>query len=237
MLDKAFEALKSYDYGKDRSPLTPIDDAAAKAKNDAAACKELESQLLAALKGDLKHDGKDYICRKLMLVGGPACVGVLAALLTDKDMAHMARYALERIQAPEAGAALRDALAKTSGPQKIGVITSLGARRDEASVAAISTLVGDGDAAIARAAALALGAIRSPQAATALAKAKPEAAAGKAAATDATLACAEALLKSGNKGEAMAIYKGLMGESAAPKHIKLAATRGMLACTGAGKKD
>jgi HEAT repeat protein len=234
MLDKAFDALKSYDYGKDRNALMPIDDAAAKAKNDAAACKDLEGKLLEALKGDLKPDGRDYICRKLMLVGGAACVPTLAAMLTDKDTAHMARYALERIPGAEAATALREALAKASGAQKIGVITSLGARRDDASVDALAALVGAGDAALSRAAALALGAIRNPHAAAALSKAKPEADAGKSATTDATLACAEALLKAGSKGDAAAIYKSLMTESA-PKHVKLAATRGLLAC--AGKKE
>ncbi len=54
----------------------------------------------------------------------------LAAVLADKDNSHMARYALERIQASEVAAALRDALPKVAGALKIGVIGSLGARRD-----------------------------------------------------------------------------------------------------------
>ena len=56
----------------------------------------------------------------------------------------------------------------------------------------------------------------------------------KAAVTDARLSCAEGLLAAGNKGEALAIYKSLVGEGE-PKQVKLAATRGMLAC--AGKKE
>ena len=48
--------------------------------------------------------------------------------------------------------------------------------------------------------------------------------------TDASLACAEALLADGKKAEALAIYKGFASDDQ-PKHVRLAATRGMLACT------
>ncbi len=90
----------------------------------------------------------------------------------------------------------------------------------------LAALLGDSDASIARAAAIALGAIRSPEAAKALAGAKPT-----AIVTDASLACAEEFLADGKKAEALATYKRLLKEDH-PKHIKLAATRGMLACAG-----
>jgi hypothetical protein len=50
---------------------------------------------------------------------------------------------------------------------------------------------------------------------------------------DASLACAEQLLKSGNPAAALTIYKRI-ATSKPPKHVQLAATRGMLACAGAG---
>jgi hypothetical protein len=52
----------------------------------------------------------------------------------------------------------------------------------------------------------------------------------KPAAVDASLACAESLLAAGKNLDALAIYKGLAAGDP-PKHVKLAATRGMLACT------
>jgi HEAT repeat protein len=169
-----------------------------------------------------------------MLVGTAESVPTLAGLLGDKDMAHMARYALERYPASEATAALREALPKVSGPLKIGVISSLGVRRDESSVDALKSLLNDSDPPIARAAALALGDLRTPAAARALADAKASAHGAKIASTDATLSCADGLLAEGKKAEALAVYKSLAGESQ-PKHVRLAATRGMLAC--AGKKE
>ena len=90
----------------------------------------------------LSRAAKDFACRTLTVIGTAASVPALAALLADAELSHMARYALERIPAPEAAAALRDALPKLSGKLKIGVIGSLGVRRDEASVPALAALLG-----------------------------------------------------------------------------------------------
>ncbi len=84
---------------------------------------------------------------------------------------------------------------------------------------------------MARAAAIALGDIGTAEAAKALADAKPTAPEATQAATDARLACAEDLLAGGKKAEALAVYKSLAGEGQ-PKQVRLAATRGMLACAG-----
>ena len=51
---------------------------------------------------------------------------------------------------------------------------------------------------------------------------------------DACLTCAERLLADGKKPEAVRLYKSLNSEDQ-PKHVRLAATRGVLAA--AGKKD
>src|SRR5882757_6526623 len=100
MLDKAFEDLKTYDWGKNPSDLDPINNAVTASHGDAAARKALETRLAAVLKTDAPRDAKDYVCRKLMLIGTAESTPTLAALLTDKDQSHMARYALERIAAP-----------------------------------------------------------------------------------------------------------------------------------------
>lgn len=230
MLDQAFEALKTFDWGTDLAVLAPIDEAVVTTHGDESARRELESRLAAVLSTDAPRDAKDFVCRKLMLVGSAASVAALAALLGKEENSHMVRYALERIEAPEAANALRAALGQLGGVLKIGVISSIGDRGDAESVADLAALLSDSDTQIASAAALALGAIRTPEAAKALAKAKP-AAAVKPAVTDASLACAEALLASGKKGEALMIYKAYAGDGQ-PKQVRLAATRGMLACAG-----
>jgi HEAT repeat protein len=231
MLDQAFDALKTYDWGTDPNVLKPIDNAIVATHGDAAARKDLEKRLAAVLGTAVSRDAKDSVCRRLMIIGTAESVPALAALLPEKDHSHMARFALERIPAPEAAAALRDALPKVGPELKVGMISSLGARKDAASVEALGALLTGADAAVAAAAASALGDIRTAEAAKALSAAKPESAGAKLAVTNASLECAEGLLASGKKAEALAIYKGVASQEV-PKHMKLAATRGMLACAG-----
>jgi HEAT repeat protein len=229
MLDQAFEALKTFDWGADSAPLAAIDEAVVKSAEDAGVQKDLESRLTAVLTMDVPRDAKDYVCRQLMVVGTAASAGALGKLLGSSDSAHMARYALERMPAPEASQALRDALPTLAGTLQIGVISSLGVRKDAASIPALASLLSNVDPAIARAAAIALGDIGSADAGQALAAAKSSAPEASLAATDGQLACAEALLAAGNKADALAIYQRIAGQEQA-KHLRLAATRGMLAC-------
>ncbi|MBI3865733.1 MAG: HEAT repeat domain-containing protein [Planctomycetia bacterium] len=229
MLDNAFEALKKYDWGTDRAPVTPISDAAAAAHGNPEARKDLESRLLAALKSDISRDAKDYVCRVLTLVGSAAAAPVLSKLLADENHSHMARFALERIPAPEAADALRDALPKLPAKLKIGAISSIGNRGDAHAVSALKGLLEDGDAAVARAAAAALGHIGNAAAEQALRAAHPSSGVVQQAVIDARLACAESLLAVGNAGEALAVYDSLAGDQQ-PRLVRLAATRGKLAC-------
>lgn len=231
-LDKAFEALKTYDWGKDRSALQALDDAVAAAHGDAAAGKALETRLAAVLASDVPRAAKDVVCRQLSLVGSAEAVPALAGLLTNAELSQMARYALERIPDAAATAALRDALPKTEGLLKVGVINSLGVRRDAESAAALKALLENQDQQVASAAAAALGAVGSPEAAKALDEFQKQAPDKlKLAVADARLCCAERLLAAGKKLEAMAIYKSLSGEDQ-PKHVRLAAVRGLVAVTG-----
>ncbi len=231
MLSNALEALKTYDWGTDRAVLAPIDEAVISTRDDEGSRQELEASLAAVLATPVSRDAKDYVCRKLMVIGTAASVPALARLLPEEEHSHMARFALARIPAPEAAAAMRDALASLDGELKVGVISSLGARGDEASVPALAALLASGDQQIARSAALALGDIRNAAAAQALAAAKPADPEVMRAVVDGRLACAERLLDSGDKSAAMAIYKPMLGADQ-PKQVRLAATRGMLACAG-----
>lgn len=235
-LDAPFAALAAYDWGGDAAAFKAIDEAVIAAHADAAVRAETEKRLAAILRIGTSRAAKEYACRKLMMIGTAASVPALAALLGDADNSHMARFALERIDAPEATAAVRKALDEVSGNLKIGLIASLAARGDAASVPALVGLLG-GEPKLAAAAAEALGLIRTPEALAALSSADALAGNGVGrAVVDARLSCAEALLAAGNRTDAMAVYKGLAAVAAgkpAAKSIELAATRGMLACLDA----
>ncbi len=140
-VDKAFDALKTYDYGQDRNLLKPIDDAVIATHGDAAARQDLEKRLADVLKGNVTRDAADYACRTLRVIGTAESVPALAGLLAERDLSHMARYALQAIPVPEAAKALRDALATLNAELKVGVIGSLGVRRDAESVPALAALL------------------------------------------------------------------------------------------------
>jgi HEAT repeat protein len=229
MLDHAFAALTKLDWGTDLASLAPIEDAVVAAHGKPDDARQLEGRLIAALNGALSRDAGDYICRKLAIVGSAAAVPALSARLGHKDSSHMARYALERITAPEAASALRQALPELKGSLKIGVIGSLGNRQDPAAVPALGELLKEGDAATARAAALALGAIGTVEAAQVLQAAVKNSGGTAAAAIDGLLQCAESLLADGKLPEAGSIYQSL-NDPRQPRLIRLAATRGLLAC-------
>jgi HEAT repeat protein len=230
-LDKAFDALKGYEWGADRTALAALDKAVADSHDDDQARLELEKRLSAVIRGDAPQAAKDIACRQLSLIGSAECVPAVSALLTDEKLSHMARYALERIPDAAAVAAMRDAMPKVSGRLKVGVINSLGVRRDAESADALIALLGDSDPQIAAAAAAALGSIGNAQAAEALEGFQEKAPANlKLAAADAYLVCAERLLADGKKTDALKIYRALAKSEL--KHVRVAGTRGMLAVAG-----
>lgn len=236
-LDASFAALQGFDWGRDAAALQPIDAAVIAAHGNEAARGDLERRLAALLGGGTSRAAKEYVCRKLSLIGTASAVPPLAALLPDKEHSHMARFALERIAATEAAAALRQALGEVQGDLKIGMISSLAARGDAASVPLLAALLA-GESRTAVAAAEALGRIGTPEAAQALAAAAGVDRTVASAIADARLACAEARLRQGQRQEALATYKAIAdaaasGTDQAAKLVRLAATRGMLACLDA----
>jgi HEAT repeat protein len=231
MLDQAFEALQTYDWGVDPAVLQPIDAEIVASRCDALARKNLEDRLIAVLGQCVSRDAKDTVCRYLKVVGTAAAVPALGAMLPYAEHSHMARYALESIPGPQADEALREALPVLRGELLAGVLGSLGFRGDAASVPAVAPYLHDADPQVAKAAALALGTIGSAYAAAALASASPTAPVVVQAVTDAQLTCAEKLVQAGDKSTAQGIYARL-AKDGQPKHVRLAATRGMLSSRG-----
>ena len=90
-----------------------------------------EGQLIAVLQSGSSLTKKDAACARLKRIGTDQSVPALAALLTNEQLSHSARYALESMTSAKAGEALIEALGKTSGPTKVGIINSLGFRGEE----------------------------------------------------------------------------------------------------------
>ncbi len=231
-LDGPFTALAAFEWGGDAAPLGVIDAAVVAAHGDAALTADLEKRLGGVISGATSRAAKDYACRKLSMIGTAASVPALVPLLADRDESHMARFALERIPAPAAADALRQALGTVRGDLAIGMISSLANRRDAASVKPLAALLG-GDAATAAAAASALGRIAT---ADALAAAKIQPGPVADAVIDGRLACADTFLAAGNRGSARAIYESIaarIGDTPTTHRdrvVRIAAQSGILAC-------
>ena len=93
------------------------------------------------LKSGATQEEKAAACRQLARVATKQSVPTLASLLGDEKLSHMARYAMETIPDPSVDEALRDALGKLKGRPLLGVIGSLGVRRDAKAVDAIAKLL------------------------------------------------------------------------------------------------
>ena len=131
-----------------------------------------EDKLLEVLKSGAAVGEKANACRELKLAGTEKSIPVLASLLTDAELSHPARFALESMPYPAAGAALRDALGKATGLARAGIIDSLGQRRDPLAVPLIAPDLAAKDLVLVAAAATALGKIGTPEAAALLTAAR-----------------------------------------------------------------
>lgn len=187
-----------------------------------------EEKLLAILKSDAPLKEKADACRELARVGTQQAVPVLASLLADEQLSHMARYALEPIADPAVDAALRAALGLLKGRLLVGVIASVGARKDTQAIEPLATLLTNADPAVAQASARALGSIGGA-AVSALAKALSAGpAANQLAVCEGLLRCAEAM----SGPNAAARYDQLRRVPNLPHQVRVAVLLGRIRSGG-----
>ncbi|MEN6337413.1 MAG: HEAT repeat domain-containing protein [Phycisphaerales bacterium] len=175
------------------------------------AAKGDEPKLIAVLKDSgapLKT--KIDACRQLAIVGSKDSIAPLAALLGDEQLSHMARYALQTNPDPAVDEALRAALGTVKGKPLVGVIHTVGFRRDAKAVGTLASLVNSGNAMVVGAAGRALGDIGNVEAAEVLEQARSKVPAEcRLDVYEGLLRCAESLGSEGNKPAALEIYDRL----------------------------
>ena len=171
---------------------------------------------------------KAKACQRLGELGPKEAVPALSALLGNDRLSVYARYGLEPIADPSADDALRAGLSKLKGNLLIGVINSIGKRRDAKAGPVLAKMIYGADADVARASAAALGSIGGVSAMQEL-----QAALGKTkgmtrmAVADASLVCAERLLMEGERAQALKLYAFLSAPDM-PKPARLAAMHGII---------
>jgi hypothetical protein len=167
---------------------------------------------------------KAIACKKLAFTGGKEVVPTMAALLDHPHLSCYARFALEPNPDPSVDDALRAALPKLKGLRQIGVITTIGVRKDAKALDALTKLIDDSDVEVACAACASVAMIGGMQASRAL-----QAALGRTkpplfpVAARATLLCAEGLMAS-NRPRALELYTQLSGTTM-PQPVRMAALR------------
>lgn len=246
-----YAALGKYDYDQSRAPLAKIEEEIRATPADKYPA--IEARLIDVLKSDAPFAAKHFTLRMLAKAGSAPCVPAVAPYLADEKLSHMARYALQEIAAPEAAAALRDALGKTQGRLRLGVISSLGDRHDADAVKVLAPLAADADAATAKAAIEALGDIGTVEADAALQrtgmsweitlsvnpdKIRPDVAKRLGESLDAIdrarLAAARRLTLTGKKDAALSVYLTL-SQSARSEAARGAALEGLIQTTFTAK--
>ena len=192
-----------------------------------------EAKLIAIISSDAPPQTKAIPCKQLAVCGTKAAVPALAALLPNAELSSWARIALEAIPDPAADEALRAAVGKLQGRILVGVINSLGVRRDAKAVEILAAKLKDADPEVASASAEALGRIGGPDAAKALepllASAPP---AVRPYVAYGCILCAERLLKEGKGEEAAKLYDTVR-KADVPKNRLAEAARGSIMARGA----
>jgi HEAT repeat protein len=168
--------------------------------------KTTEQELLAVLRSETPEAEKAITFKKLAVQGSPACVADVATYLANERLASWARITLEAIPGDEASAALRTASDTLSGRLLVGVINSLGVRRDEAAVPLLVKRLADDDADVATAATAALGKIGSADAAAALLAALAAGRPARDAVAEACVVCGERRIDAGDTAAAAKLF-------------------------------
>jgi len=202
-------------------------DNAAKANTD-----DEQQKLIALLRSDATPAEKAPACKRLAIIGSGEAVPALAALLPSAELSAWSRIALEVIPDAAADDALRTASGQLQGRLLVGVINSLGVRRDTKAVAGLISRLNDSDRDVAAAAAVALGRIGSDSAVAALRRSLAiEPKEVRSAVAEGCILCAERHLAQGSKAEAARLYDEVRAADL-PQTRVLEATRGAILARG-----
>jgi HEAT repeat protein len=237
-LKAALEQHRQYEFGQSRRGLVEIEQQIASVYQQPEELSKAEAVLLEVLQSDCSFALKDFICRRLSIIGTARSVPVLAGLLKEPKTAALAEYALVRIPSEEVDRVLAEHLASAEPSIQIGLLSTLGLRKSKQSVSAIAPLMTASDLSVAEAAVGALGQIGTAEAAQALEqRAEQTAPALKNRLADSLLACADNLRQQAGMTEAEKIYAKVYRNPAYSDLIHSAALQGLVETVTPAERD
>ncbi|MBN1807337.1 MAG: HEAT repeat domain-containing protein [Sedimentisphaerales bacterium] len=196
--------------------------------------QEQVEKLVDVLKSAAPLKEKMDACRLLSIVGTKDAVAPLAALLGDEQLSHMARYGLETIHDPAADDAFRSALGRVKGRLLVGIIGSIGVRKDVKAIEPLKKMLTEQrlDDDVKRAIAGTLGSIGNTEATEALLQTLENASGqDRLDVCEGLFRCAELFMKKGELDKAIAVYDR-MCKLDGPHQVRGGALRGAILARG-----
>ncbi|MDR2706207.1 MAG: HEAT repeat domain-containing protein [Planctomycetaceae bacterium] len=182
---------------------------------------------------NVSHYVKTLACKQAGQHGSETSVAPLAAVLLDEKLSHPARIGLQQIPGSAATTALCTVASQAKGTILIGIISSLGDRRDPAAVTVLTQLLAEPDNRIIQASAIALGKIGNSEALQALQKRFAEVEpVQKVLLVDGIFACAEHLKAIGDTKGAATVYAAVRVQKELPISSRCGAIRGEILSRG-----
>jgi HEAT repeat protein len=232
-LKDILQQLTTYKQGQNDEIILKFDDYIRKHRKSPESRAVCEEELLFFLDSDATLEAKMEACRHLRIIGSEKSVPVLEKKLLKKETTDMARYALEKIPGISAEKALLNALSKTLGEIRLGIISSLGQRKVADAVAPLGMLIHGSDVESTFAAVTALGWIATPEAVEVLMETLSAAKGNiKAQTASSLLKCAEKAQPQEHPKKAVEIYDALLSADI-PASLRRAAVRGKILTGGA----
>ena len=234
-LEAILRDLDSLEYSRNEEVIYRLREYVLNHRGDEGGRADSEERLLGFLVMSKNPAARLAVCRQLRLIGSDKLVRILEQMLLKDETSDMARYALEKIPGAAADRALIGALNTVQGDAKLGIISSLGARKETAAVKPLAALLADQEPAIAAASAISLGKIGGKEAAAALSEAYDKAQGFfKADLASTLLVCAEEYLSSHDHVSADGIFGKILGSRPplVPVVLRQAALKGRIAAAG-----
>lgn len=232
-LDRAFSQLKAYGPGDSNAPLKTVEKYVDEATGRYKIRVDAEKRLVDVLKADgASAAAKTFAGNQLYRLCDEDTIPAFRDLLRRSDTWDIARKGLEDINHPKAQQALLEALDEAKDKKAIGIMETLGNRRDPSAVNALRRWAKAGNIPETEAALTALSKIPGPEAMEALDWCRVNLTRQmRPAATEAYLQCGWTSMEHGHKDTAIEIFDVLLIDFE-PVEIKAEALRGMIRTLG-----
>ena len=226
-IDRMLADLAGYKYQDSRETLAEVDSFTNLFAHNTEMLAYLEQKFVGFLNSDATLDSKQFICKKLALIGTKASVKTLGKMLLKQETSDMALMAIEQIDDPSVDKLLVRSVKKTSGNIQAGIINTIGRRKDTGAVKVLAKLVSSDDIQVQESALAALGKIANSKALGVLEKNVGKLSGrAQSVAYDSYLKCVDNIAQT-NGSEAFGIYEKIYNGDA-PSTARAAALNGMV---------